>query len=199
MRGAGAGSGTAEMFRAGVLIGSGEVLVWGARTGQWAYRPFPAIRFRRNLAGRQMPNTTGLILASTTAVDCQLNPALTRGISFVGPQSCPAAAHTTPIGAGLMDAHLDRGRPVLPHDPGRQRSRMGRLLPRRIVPSVTLRLAVVLDAHGEHTHHAPCGLVARKPRAGCRVLRGRDNRRFSSTLLSRWANPGQEAPGDRSC
>src|SRR5436190_22902431 len=79
MCGAGAGSGTAEMFRAGVLIASGEVLVWGARTGQWAYRPFPAIRFRRNLAGRQMPNTTGLILASTAAVDCQLNPALTAG------------------------------------------------------------------------------------------------------------------------
>src|SRR3954454_18945536 len=84
MRGAGAGSGTAEMFRAGVLIGSGEVLVWGARTGQWAYRPFPAIRFRRNLAGRQMPNTTCLILASSAAVDCQLNPALTRATATPG-------------------------------------------------------------------------------------------------------------------
>jgi len=40
-----------------------------------------------------------------------------------------------------MDAHLDRGRPVLPHDPGRQRSRMGRLLPRRILPGITLGLA----------------------------------------------------------
>lgn len=146
-----------------------------------------------------MPNTTGLILASTAAVDCQLNPALTREISYTGATVMPPAAYTTPIGAGLMDAHLDRRRPALPHDPGRQRGRMGRLLPRRIVPSVTLWLAVVLDAHGEHTHHAPCGLVARKPRAGCRVLRGRDNRRFSSTLLSRWAKPGQEAPGDRSC
>jgi hypothetical protein len=31
-----------------------------------------------------MPNTTGLILASTAAVDCQLNPVLTRGISSAG-------------------------------------------------------------------------------------------------------------------
>jgi hypothetical protein len=105
-----------------------------------------------------MPNTTGLILASTAAVDCQLNPALTRGISYTsGGESCPAVAHATPIGAGFMDADLDGWRAVFPDDPGRQRGRMGRLLPRRIVTSVTLWLAVVLDAHGEHTHHAPCG------------------------------------------
>ena len=105
-----------------------------------------------------MPNTTGLILASTAALDCQLNPALTRGISSAGGDGvCPAVAHTMPIGAGLMDADLDGWRPVLPDDPGRHRGRMGRLLPRRIIPSVTLWLAVVLDAHGEHTHHAPCG------------------------------------------
>ena len=69
----------------------------------------------------------------------------------------PGGRHAMPIGAGLMDAHLDGWRPVLPDDPGRKRGRMGRLLPRRIIPSITLGLAAVLDAHGEHTHHAPCG------------------------------------------
>ena len=157
------------MFRAGVLIGSGVVLVWEARAGQWAYRPFPAIRFRRNLAGRQMPNTTGLILASPAAGDCQLNPGLTRA-------TLPSLA------LGLMDTHLDGWCSMLPDDPRGKRRRMGRLFPRRIIPSVLLGLAAVLDAHGEHAHHAPLRVGRAEATRGCRVpLERRGNRRFSST------------------
>lgn len=99
-----------------------------------------------------MPNTTGLILASTAAVDCQLNPALTR-------------AMLRSLALGLMDTHLDGSRPAFPDDARGKCRRAGRLLPSRIVPSVTLGLAAVLDTDREHAHHAPCGYVARKPRA----------------------------------
>ena len=89
-----------------------------------------------------MPNTTGLILASPAAVDCQLNPGLTRAVL----QS---------LAVGLMDTHLDGWCPTLPDDPRGKRRRMGRLFPRRIVTSVLLGLAAVLDGHREHAHHAP--------------------------------------------
>jgi hypothetical protein len=60
-----------------------------------------------------------------------------------------------------MDTHLDGRRAVLPDDPRGKRRRMGRLLPGRIIPSVSLGLAAVLDAHGEHAHHAPLRVKSR--------------------------------------
>jgi hypothetical protein len=61
---------------------------------------------------------------------------------------------------------------------------MGRLFPRRIVPSVLLGLAAVLDAHREHAHHAPLRVGRAEATRGCRVpLERRGSRRFSSHLV----------------
>src|SRR3954464_3023937 len=95
--------------------------------------------------------------------------------------------------AGLVDAHLDGRRPMLADDPGGKRCRTGRLLPGRIVPSVTLGLAVVLDADRKHVHHAPCGFGRAEATRGYRVLREtRHPTVFFRSLRSPWAKPGQE-------
>jgi hypothetical protein len=143
-----------------------------------------------------MPNTTSLILASPAAAACQLNPGLTRALLPL-------------LAVGLMDTHLNGWCPMLPDDPRGKRRRMGRLFPRRIVPSVLLGLAAVLDAHREHAHHAPLRIGRAEATRGCRVpLERRGNRRFSSTscqiapaerLLSRRADPRQQALRDRWC
>lgn len=178
----------------------------GARSGQWAYRPFPAIRFRRNLAGRQMPNTTGLILASPAAVDCQPHPPLTRmrpttwaarPRSVVTHTMAPGRRRLGPrwLAPGLVDAHLDGWRPVFPDDPCGKRRRMGRLLSSRIVPGVTLGLAVVLDADRKHVHHAPCGFGRAEATRGYRVLRETRHPTtfFRSTVAAGEARPAAAA------
>jgi hypothetical protein len=125
-----------------------------------------------------MPQHDSLILASPAAAACQLNPGLTRAMSPL-------------LAMGLMDTHLDGWCPMLPDGPRGKRRRMGRLFPRRIVPSVLLGLAAVLDAHREHAHHAPLRVGRAEATRGCRVpLERRGNRRFSSTSC-------QIAPAER--